>query len=148
MWDLGSQQWGSPYQIMRGTYLGLTGTTKCWGLVMLQLCGCWNADGWGWLCHPLCALSVGSWLFPALKIWSQVICTRRWKGGSRPRASWFLCMCFNCEIVSYQFNLCEGMGLNTQNWRQKFRCCFEAPLVVCSVVSHNWGLRGGMMRSD
>lgn len=62
--------------------LGLTGMTKCWGVGMLQLCRCTALVGSR--CHPLCAFSVGIWLFPALKTWSRVICTRRCKGGSRP----------------------------------------------------------------
>lgn len=32
------------------------------------------------------------------------------------------------------------MDLDLRNHRRKFRCCLEAPLVVCSVVSHVWGL--------
>lgn len=43
--------------------------------------------------------SVGYWLFPILKIKSCVICLKRWRGGSRPRASCFLCVYFNHKIT-------------------------------------------------
>lgn len=39
------------------------------------------------------------------------------------------------RTVSY-----KCMDLDLRNHRRKFRCCLEAPLVVCSVVSHVWGL--------
>lgn len=52
------------------------------------------------------------------------------------------------DYVSYQFHAYACMGLYTQKHRHRFRCCLEAPLVLSSVVSHIWGLRGSMMRSD
>lgn len=46
------------------------------------------------------------------------------------------------DHVSHQFHTYEHTGMSRENLRHEFRCCLEAPLVLSSVVSHIWGLRG------